>query len=517
MMPAVKELKAVSPQPGQPLYMAARDAVRTAIDAGVFIPGQQMPSTKELSEQLAVSLVTAHRALQELVASGVLQRSQGKGTFVHQRYFDRKAIDTRIGLVFHREASIGDYYHGQIFEGVRQAAQELSTDLILLRFGEDVRNECNGYLFVNPLPDELEQFGGDSNRKQPVLVVGAKSHLKKVCSFDVDNVDLARQAVAHLCDLGHTRIGYVGGDDQISNSRDRWRGFVDACAEFGVTPGDAHVVKGSGWRLSENERLELIRALSAKSRPTAIFAGGYYFALDVYAAAGAAGLAIPDDLSVVGVDDPPSAAHLSPPLTTLRQPLVQLGHAAVTALYERIRPNAPAIESRELRAELIVRRSTGRAATEPAEHTPAFMPHREIKTDILIVGGGTGGVAAALAIAREGGTCVMTEPTDWVGGQLTSQAVPPDENRWIEGDENVQSATASYLELRELVRTWYRQNRPLTDAARGDERLNPGNGWVSHLCFEPAVGHAVLQSLLAPHAAGGAIKVLYHHEPIAAD
>src|SRR5215210_1964796 len=188
-MSAFPSLKPVTAQAGRPLYVAARDAVRSAIDQGVFTPGQQMPSTKQLSEQLSVSLVTAHRALQELVTSGVLQRSQGKGTFVHQRYFDRKtAIDTRIGLVFHREASIGDYYHGQIFEGVRQAAQSLSVDLILLRFGEDVRNECNGYLFVNPLPDELEQFGGDSNRRQPVLVVGAKSHLKKVCSIDVDNI-----------------------------------------------------------------------------------------------------------------------------------------------------------------------------------------------------------------------------------------------------------------------------------------------------------------------------------------
>src|SRR4051812_40070821 len=97
------KLNAVSPQPGRPLYLTARDAVRDAIEAGVFVPGEQMPSTKELSERLRVSLVTAHRALQELVASGILQRSQGRGTFVHERYAERKnaMTDTRIGLVFH--------------------------------------------------------------------------------------------------------------------------------------------------------------------------------------------------------------------------------------------------------------------------------------------------------------------------------------------------------------------------------------------------------------------------------
>ena len=354
------QLQPVTPQAGRPKYTAVRDAVRTAIDAGTFQPGQQMPSTKDLSEQMAVSLVTAHRALQELVAAGVLQRSQGKGTFVNPRYAERKhaRIDTRIGLVFEPVASLADFYHSQILEGVRQAAQAHEVDLILLRFGEDVRNECNGYLFVNPLPAELEAFGGDSDGRQPVLVVGARSHLKKVCSIDVDNVDLAKQAVKHLRELGHTRIGYVGGADEISNSRDRWNGFLEACAECGITSREQHIVKGASWKLDEREQNALVRMLGGASRPTAVFAAGYYFALDVYGACNTIGLRIPEQLSVIGVDDPPSAAHLSPPMTTLRQPLVQLGHAALTALYERVRNADATIESRQLRAELIIRRSS---------------------------------------------------------------------------------------------------------------------------------------------------------------
>lgn len=341
--------------------MAVRDAVREAIDAGIFQPGEQMPSTKELSEQLSVSLVTTHRALQELVTNGVLQRSQGKGTFVHERYRDRKRTisDVRLGLIFHTEASLADYYHSQILEGVRQAAQQLAVDLILLRFGEDVRNECNGFLFVNPLPDEIDAFMAQARRKA-TLIVGAKSHSKLVHSIDVDNVDLATQAVNHLSDQGHSSIGYVGGDEKVSNSRDRWNGFLQACQQRSVVPRDQHIVKGLSWRLDERERMALIRALSSPMRPTAIFAAGYYFALDVYGAAATVGLRVPEDLSIVGVDDPPSAAHLSPPMTTLRQPLVQLGHAAVTALFEQIQNDHEHIVSRTLLAELVIRRSTGR-------------------------------------------------------------------------------------------------------------------------------------------------------------
>src|ERR1700751_5474537 len=103
------------------------------------------------------------------------------------------------------------------------------------------------------------------------------------------------------------------------------------------------------------------------------------------------------------------------------------------------------------------------------------MPPRELQTDIMICGGGTGGVAAALAIARCGARCIVSEPTDWIGGQLTSQAVPPDENRWIEGRGSTPGATASYIDLRNRVRQFYRDHRNLTALAASDPYLNPGN------------------------------------------
>jgi DNA-binding LacI/PurR family transcriptional regulator len=359
-MANLKELRAVVSQPGRPLYLTVKDAVREAIDAGMFRPGEQMPSTKDLSERLSVSLVTAHRALQELVASGILQRSQGKGTFVHERYLEqRSAVSTcRVGLVFHSDCSLADYYHNQILEGVRQAAQHLAVDLVLLRFGEDLRRECNSYLYVNPLPREIETVAAQTNRRTPLLVVGARSHLKNVSSIDADNRDLARQAVDHLASLGHTRIGYIGSADDSTNSRDRLAGFVEACESREISCRCQNVIKSASWQLGEAERMAMIRMLSSPERPTAIFAAGYYFALDVYGAAATVGLRLPEDLSIVGVDDPPSAAHLSPALTTLRQPLVQLGHAAVTALCEHVSNSHTALKSRTLKAELVIRRSS---------------------------------------------------------------------------------------------------------------------------------------------------------------
>jgi hypothetical protein len=138
---------------------------------------------------------------------------------------------------------------------------------------------------------------------------------------------------------------------------------------------------------------------------------------------------------------------------------------------------------------------------------------REIRADLAVIGGGTGGCAAALAAARNGLRVILTEETDWVGGQLTSQAVPPDEHPWIEAF----GATRLYRAYRSAVRDYYRRNYPLTEEARGREQLNPGDGRVSRLTHEPRVSLAVLEGMLAPHVSGGGITVLLQHRPVAAD
>jgi DNA-binding LacI/PurR family transcriptional regulator len=364
-MPTAEKLQAVHPEPGRPLYQTVMDAVITAIDGGMFAPGEQMPNTKYLSEAVGVSLVTAHRALQELVTAGVLERSQGRGTFVHHRYQERRKIApaaSRVGLVFHREASLADYYHGQILEGVHQAAGAGQIDLIMLRFGEDIRNECSGYLFVNPFPEDMEKFVADLKSGKPGLIVGAQSVCEKLAHYDVDNMLIARLAVEHLAKLGHEHIGYVGGAYKISNSRDRWLGFNDACKENKVGVCESHLVKGAGWHLADEEITALAKMLASPDRPTAIFAAGYSFALDVYDAAAKAGLRIPQDLSVIGVDDPPGADHLAPPMTTIRQPLVDLGKAALSCLSHHIQSGSCKLDRRRFDPVLIERNSTAAPA-----------------------------------------------------------------------------------------------------------------------------------------------------------
>src|SRR3712207_4299977 len=138
---------------------------------------------------------------------------------------------------------------------------------------------------------------------------------------------------------------------------------------------------------------------------------------------------------------------------------------------------------------------------------------RKQQTDILIVGGGLGGIAGALAALRLRKRVIVTEETDWIGGPLTAQAAPPAEHPWIESF----GCTASYRRLREGIRDYYRRNYPLLPEARANPRLNPGMGSVSRLCHEPRVALAVMEELLAPYRSSQHLQILLRHRPVAVE
>ena len=143
---------------------------------------------------------------------------------------------------------------------------------------------------------------------------------------------------------------------------------------------------------------------------------------------------------------------------------------------------------------------------------PALAGNSELDADIAIIGGGVGGCAAALAALRRGLRVILTEETTWIGGQLTSQAVPPDEHPWIE----MFGCTRSYRDYRNAVRDYYRTHYKMTAEARARVDLNPGNGTVSRLTHEPRVSLAVLEAMLLPYVKAGKLRLLLQHVPLSA-
>jgi hypothetical protein len=136
---------------------------------------------------------------------------------------------------------------------------------------------------------------------------------------------------------------------------------------------------------------------------------------------------------------------------------------------------------------------------------------RVIECDILVVGGGTGGVAAALAAARRGRHVHLIEETDWIGGQLTAQGVSAlDEHEHIE----TFGGTSSYYRLRNALRDHY---RPLAGEAGRQRHFNPGNCWVTRVAFEPKVAVAAIMALLQPHMDAGRLTMHLRTKAAAAE
>ena len=194
-----------------------------------------------------------------------------------------------------------------------------------------------------------------------VIVDPAGEPLHETPSIGATNWNGGLTATRHLLGLGHRRIAVIGGPAGILCSRARLDGFRAAMDEAGVAIDPSLISHGE---FQVDEGIATGRALLARpDRPTAIITGNDLQALGVYQAAREARLHIPEDLSVVGFDDLPVARWVGPPLTTIRQPLVDMAMAAAELVLELAAGAEPAQSRVELATELVVRESTAPPVT----------------------------------------------------------------------------------------------------------------------------------------------------------
>lgn len=157
-------------------------------------------------------------------------------------------------------------------------------------------------------------------------------------------------------------------------------------------------------------------------------------------------------------------------------------------------------------------RSFGNSKTKNIKRS-VTNPEKILSADAVVIGGGLGGFASTISLLRNNKTVILTEETDWIGGQLTQQGVPPDEHPWIE----FTGATQLYRDFRNAIRNYYKRNYPLTDEAIQNPFLNPGDGSVSRLCHEPKVALAVMNDMIAPYLSSKQLTLLLNYKATKAE
>ncbi len=268
--------------------------------------------------------------------------------------------------------SLSDPYKTQILEPIIQTARSRRWDVLYYsgHAGEEqiggfpgfLDGRCDGLLcFTGSIaPEEVEAI---LRTDLPVVFIGeaptasaARAGLPGAV-IDVDNETGAYLGVSHLVRLGHTRIAMMQGVG-ISGNLKRVAGYRRALTEQGLTIEEALLYPTAAWEEAAYAQGKRIFALPAPERPTAVFCFNDALALGLLRAATESGIRCPEQLSVVGFDDALAAQTTVPPLTTVRQPLVETGARAVEILIGIIEGSLPRDHSETTAPELIVRGST---------------------------------------------------------------------------------------------------------------------------------------------------------------
>jgi LacI family transcriptional regulator len=191
----------------------------------------------------------------------------------------------------------------------------------------------------------------------PYVRIGHDPDREDLSYVDVDNNEAARRAVHHLISLGHRRIAHITGSPKDFCSHERYEGYKRALVEAGISP-DVNLVAEGDWSVECGYQMTK-RFLDLPSPPTGLFSANDMMVSGVIQAVQERGLKVPADLAIVGFDDLPQTTMIFPPLTTIRQPCVQMGICAAELLIAQLEKKVVSTPRIILPTELIIRASCG--------------------------------------------------------------------------------------------------------------------------------------------------------------
>ncbi len=336
-----------------------------------------MATIKEVSRYANVSMATVSRVLNGTapVANQTKQRvlSAVEKLNYQPNAFARGLVTNLSGGVGVVVNDLASPYFGPMLRGVEEVVEAAGMHLLVSSGHAKAEPEACAVSFLSQQRSDalilhVEGMSDDdlidlSKRDVPIVLIGRYVAELAAQSIYLDNEYGGYLATRYLLEHGHTRIGHVAGPPALQDSRDRLAGYRRALEEAGLPLNSDHVIEAN-FKEEAGQRATK-RLLARRSDLTALFIANDQMAAGALAALREAGLEVPRDMSLVGFDDVLLARYLYPPLTTVAQPIAQMGRAAAQLALARLRGEAGEGVTHKFDPNLVVRSSVAAAPKTP--------------------------------------------------------------------------------------------------------------------------------------------------------
>jgi LacI family transcriptional regulator len=329
---------------------------------------EQIAELAEVSRSTVSRVLNNHPSVRQSVRDRVLQvmEEYNYAPQAAARSLASSRTDT-LGLLIPRSPArtLSDPFISTMIQSLAEACTSLGYFLMLAMVTADMEPSFYNRILRGRHFDGIIMLSSDIDDpvlpllikdRTPLVMIGSHPYFQNVVSVDIENRAGAREGVAHLVGLGHRRIGMICGQLEMDSALARRDGYKQALLEAGIPVDPALMVEG--YYTQEGAYAAMRRLLSLPNRPTAVFASSDLMAAHAQRAIQDSGLAVPDDVAVVGFDDLPISAISNPPLTTVHQPLTEMGVTAVQLLIEQVRDHK-LVSSVCLPTRLVIRGSCG--------------------------------------------------------------------------------------------------------------------------------------------------------------
>jgi DNA-binding LacI/PurR family transcriptional regulator len=367
-----------------PRYHAVTEALRQRMTEGQLLAGVKLPALRELAHQFKVSTNTIRQAIRVLEREGCLYHVPDVGAFVHPSFPGKIGTRVTIGLM---TVNIGGAFEMTIARSIEQACQERGWELLIYdaRRSPDVEasnlarlaDSGTGGAIILPNTDHanLEALVGLKLSGYAIVLIDRGVPGLRVDLVESDHEKAGYLATKHLLEHGHSRVFMVSWPPVITSIAARIHGFERALIAYGLEPSRSHmawidpqvsargVQEGKNWLEGYEATMPVLQATPP---PMAFFALNDYVGWGVFEACRELGLRVPEDVSIVGIDDSDITRAMTPPMTVVAQRPAEIGRRAVEMLERRLQTPRVEVDPEHvvIDVDLLRRRSVAFAAPE---------------------------------------------------------------------------------------------------------------------------------------------------------